>query len=449
MKKLKRFVVLLLMNVLSTTVMAALPPVDAPVITLKTTCAALDTICFSDTTAMLTWVWDTRKPTKDKPLLINVDPGVYVLPDPSISGGRAYCEDRIPTDLDRVGYVTIKGSGRSSTVLTGGGPSAATSAISYATVTVIECDGLVFQDLTIRAGSRGGQGPSIHGVSWFGGGTSIWTNVRVEAEEYGWIDEVSTNILGNAGRVCDINTRGLHYWYASEINTVAMTPDVGYYQFAYRSMCGETWFYGGEISATTGRPGIPLVALAGVEAEAFGQVNLYGTAVRVLLTEQATIASSLSVAYGQTGLFIGSGGVIHMHGGLVSVLSLNPGLTQDVYGIKGSGPGIIHAPETAYDVRTVGGGIAYRTAMYDMTAHLMTPFLWPASANPPTSGTTGVPIASIDGFDMFVESDCSAAGCNDNLNPSLGTETHLLVYASACTAAGPWLDQVTGHCRGQ
>lgn len=95
---------------------------------------------------------------------------------------------------------------------------------------------------------------------------------------------------------------------------------------------------------------------------------------------------------------------------------------------------MVHANESSYNLVNNGGGLI--TRILNNGGHVHAPYTWENHDNPPA-------INSVTGADMAVENDCSSAGCQ-----STGTETHLLVYNTNCTANGPWFDVVTGKCRG-
>jgi len=75
-----------------------------------------------------------------------------------------------------------------------------------------------------------------------------------------------------------------------------------------------------------------------------------------------------------------------------------------------------------------------------------TPLLWQSGPRPPMSSTEENKIISVDGQDLFVETDCKA---NGDCSSGDGMEAHLMVYNnSVCTSpTNPWLDTATGRCR--
>lgn len=442
MKILKTFLFVLLSCTLIKNTFAAKPvkPPDpepsagAAVINLKQADCPQSEIdnntCFTDVELMLNWVWGTRIPSAANPLLIRVDPGTHVFPDPN-AGGSLYC--------DNGGYVSMQGAGMDSTILTGGGPDAPSgNGNGNGVLTINNCTDLNFSDVTIRTASRGGVGDpatGVTGVTWIGGGKSTWTDVSIEATQYGWID-----------------TGGLHYWYSSLIDTRSK-----YYQFSYRSG-GETWFYGGEIAAFHDVAEVPITALVAVMAEGNNaSVNIFGSMVRSIRTAAATgdtTNASLDLAYGQTGLLIHGSGTIHMHGGIVSVRSLNPAINQNVYGVKTKDAGgTIHTPGTAHNVEVMGSGTAARVTQVAGSS-IQSPYQWPAGTDRPRRSSGE--LISVTGQDMYIESDCvpgtsPGSGCHqtdDSLQPT--AEPHLMIYSANCDLNnhGPWFDVVTGQCRG-
>jgi hypothetical protein len=56
---------------------------------------------------------------------------------------------------------------------------------------------------------------------------------------------------------------------------------------------------------------------------------------------------------------------------------------------------------------------------------------------------------SVDGQDLFVETDCAAGTCTASCGPGgSGCEPHLMIRRKACEGAGgPWWDTDTKACR--
>jgi hypothetical protein len=122
-----------------------------------------------------------------------------------------------------------------------------------------------------------------------------------------------------------------------------------------------------------------------------------------------------------------------MHGGGIDIIS-SP--ANAIAALVASGGGMIHANGVAYNMSTGTGGTITRIIKDTNSAtHVHAPYLWEEHPNPPS-------IVSVNGADMAVENDCSAAGCQ-----TTGTETHLLIYNDTCHNNGPWFDVVTHECR--
>lgn len=403
----------------------ATPDTGAARITLKLTCETGNNNCFDTDVAttngsiadMLTWMWVTRDPSVADPLIVDIDPGTYLLPNNAL-----FCKDD--------GNVTVRGSGIDNTVLSGGGQTP-----NLSVVDIENCTNLSFQDLTIRTDTRSGSSGSQNGIFWVGGGNSTWTNIQVQASGYGWGDN---QCAGSS-----------HYWFSSKIDTVNTTG--AYVAAAYYTNCGETWFYGGELQAVN--DGANQQGLMGVNAFGTGDVRIFGSAVRVHTTAGTT--QTTGSFFGQAGLLATNAGKIHMHGGIVSVTS-DGTANQDVIGVGVGtafvfGGGFIHTPDTAFSLKPSGTGVAQRIAIKNGSiggpfeipdGTVDSPFLWSAGGNPPQPN--GNSLQSSNGQDVFVETDCDSAGdCT-----GVGTETHLMLYNNNCITDGPWFDSTRGKCRG-
>lgn len=393
----------------------ALPSVGATDIELKKNCAAGNDNCFVDTAELIDWLWTTRNPSADSPVSVKIGAGTFILPN------QAFCENK--------GFVSFSGSGRENTVLTGGEYTTKkpdTASGGGTPVMFIEnCQDLTFQDLTIRSGVRQGTGygSSILGVEWIGGGKSTWTNVLIEAINYAWWD----TSIGTC------TSPGEHYFFSSKLESKGAA-----YNFTYFSQCGESWLYGSEITAIADGIG-GQIALSGLRADGNGDVRLFGSVVRAVSTPNDSSPSHLDFHMA----IWSNGGTVHMHGGIIVATSGNPNIDRSVNGVVSNGSNaVLHTLETAFNLKSSGAGVARRTVETN-GAEIESSFNWAASTNPPQSANKD--IVSVNGQDMFVETDCSSASCNDN---SQGTETHLLIYNDSCQNSGPWFDVVTGRCRG-
>lgn len=399
----------------------ALPDPGAPAVALKHNCGS-DPNCFTDATALLNWAWGTRDPDSSSPLLVNIDPGDYTMPSST-------CSVQDPSlDADR-GHITLRGSGRENTRLRP--PSG-----SLATIDVHGCNNLAVEALTID--STTGPGRGVFGVIWREGGSSVWSNVNVRAFGYGWYD-TGVDFSGGA---CQDGPPGRHEWYGSSIRAVG---DFFGFNIGYHSGCGDTWIYGGEVSATQPDVASFITLHAGLQANsATGSIHIYGSNVLVLAT------SAASASPGQVGLNAKAGGILHHHGGEIVVRHENPNVNQTVVSLGANGAGSrVHVLETSFGLQPAGTGNAQRVVQVN-AGEVNSVFQWPAGTLAPTPGdsTGNKHLVSLDGFDSFVETDCAlAGGCQ-----GAGNIPHTMLYTAACTGTGPdqgpWFDTVTGNCRG-
>lgn len=388
-KELMRFLVFLCVVVFSaffTTPLYADPPPDAEIISLKKNCGT-DVNCFTSPGTMLNWIWNTRNPTASSPLLVEIGPGQW-------NWVSETCNNR--------GHVTFKGSGRNNTILIGA------SGAVYGTQ-FTNCQSISFQDLRITSNFG-----APHAIGWFGGGSSSWTNVQVDATYSAWYD---TNPCAPS--------RGRHDWFSSTLSSAG--------SFVVLSRCGDSWFWGSELRSSA----------QGLDAEtANSQMHLYGSNVRVISTQTSGTLVGLNAI---------QGGTIHFHGGEIAVRSENPSANVSVVGVQSDGAGsLVHTHMTSYGLLPTGTGVATRLSATN-GGKAEAPFEWTAGTLVPTPGdATGTKhIVSLDGQDKFVETDCPLnAGCQ---NP--GNYPHEMLYSNSCTGTGitkgPWFDLSTNKCRGE
>jgi hypothetical protein len=382
--------------------------------------------CATTFQEMLDWTWNTRSPIESNPLLIDIGTGVFELKS-TLDGNDLplqFCKNN--------GFVTLRGSGRDNTVISGGGASyglAFDIGTKYrAVLGVTDCTNLSFQDLTIRATGESLAGVNVHhGIVWRGAGISTWTNVAVEASMYGWVDTCTA-----------ANTQGKHFWFSSKISSSG-----AYYNIAYASTCGINTFYGGELIVFKAPNITTSGTLVGVIAQgSLGNIDIYGSLVRAVNSADSSATyggfiPNSSIFSGHGGMLAKNQGSIHMHGGIVSVKS-DTLANSSLFGVAVEGGGQIHTPDTAFGLKPSGTGSA--TRVINNGGSLNSPFQWPSSINPPAINTE-------TGADTFVETDCDNAGdCSGNsLNPM---HPHMMIYDASCNAgANPWFDIATNACR--
>ncbi|MEM7411102.1 MAG: hypothetical protein AAF430_12775 [Myxococcota bacterium] len=375
----------------------AVAAVDASVVHLRQSCTVGGVVlddCFETAAALFDlatgWVWNTRtpSPSASNPLLVMVGPGTDFGAF-ACSGGS---------------HVTVRGSGREISAFDGA-----------VAIDVTDCDQLAFIDIGAHGEDRA--------VRWRGAGSSSWSNVELRAEggadpaTLAWDDECTTP--GETGQhfVHWARVRTLH---ASGSETLVAPV---------RTACGELFVYDSELE----------LAAAGGSASLFGGVlnlggkaNLYGTVIRV----RATGGLGSNHMWGVFNT-TDAEPAFTMHGGIINVLAAASPST-DVTGLFNFA-GSVDTKETAFVMKAGSGGTAYRLSslLNQNQENVQAPFLWEQGAEPPA-------IESLDGQDLFVETDCDGSGCAC----STGCDPHLMVYTSTCTGAGgPWFDTVRKQCR--
>lgn len=374
----------------------------APIVQLRTNCteagSALNN-CFTSFSSLLPWIWGTRHPSINDPLLVEIGPGTFDVQ-------TMLCNSA-------AGQVTFRGAGRESTTLTSSNESV---------IGVSNCGKLAFENLSIKG--------TTWGVEWSGGGESVWTNVELEAPSMAWYDSL------NSG-VCAAGQGGKHYWFSSTIRisrTGSVYPGVGVP--AYYSICGESWFWGSEIAnlninTTSGAAG----ARRGILAVGAGtSVHFYGGNIRLVSDEVASPSQMIGVQVAQ-------GASVHIHGtgidveatGDVPIVVLKAG---PLLGFSSGGE--IHANGASYSLRTGTGGTISRVNS-DITGHIHAPYVWEhipnTDGNPDTIDTN---FTSANGADQTIVT----VGTNDG-------HPHSAVYSSTCPLNARWYDQVDKLCRGK
>lgn len=363
---------------------------DASVVNLRVSCSEAGSVlnnCFTTMASLQDWINNTRNPDVSAPLQVDIGPGRF----PGFICGNGSS------------YISFSGAGREQTILGN-----RTSGIGVMVPGGSHCTHLSFQDMTLEG--------NLWAVLWTGEGLSTWTNVKLDGVGYGWFDYQ-----------CSPGTRGVHYWFSSQI--ISHNPSA--VAKGYGSMCGESWFFGSEIRAQ-GSQGVKGLYLNNSEA------HVYGGVIRAIANPGATFVEPGLTGNGQEegkGIFAVLSAVdssIHIHGTGIDVIGNE--VDNDVAALIAGSEGEIHANQASYNISTAGDGVKHR--IINGGGHVHAPYLWESHATPPN-------IASVSGADLAVQTNCAASGCQ---NP--GNETHLLLFNSDCTGAGgPWFDVVTGSCR--
>ena len=370
---------------------------DDDIVFVRKDCSSIGSnqLCFNTMPDLRDWLWNTRNPSADSRVSVHIGPGDF-----SASSGSHVFEC-----LAGNGYVSLIGSGPGTTRLHGIG-------LNNAFVAT-DCADMHIQDMTLESDSG-------YTIRWAGGGSSRWVNVDVIGAWHAWLDAVPD---------CD-GEHPIHYWFNSRLTN---TGKVG---GAYETGCGESWFYASEITYLVKETADKYVI--GISGDA--DVKLFGSVVRAIVPDGAT-PSRTRGGY-VTGVKASGNGDFHMHGGIIS-LNISP-LTEniDVSGIENYGAGTMHTPDTAFALKAAGTGEVWRTYK-EGSGPVLSPFTWPP-------GTTSPPLAAngtLNGSDMFVETDCDSSGdCSGNSpNPQ---HPHLMVYDATCGSdEDSWFDITTNQCR--
>ncbi len=348
------------------------------------------------------WMNFTRKPSEASPLLVDVGPGQFW----SVHLGQVYYAT---LDCLNISHVTWRGAGPGITVI--GGTDLA--GLRYP-ISASGCHNLHVQDMTLASPDQG--------VWWSGPGSSTWQNVEIIGQKQGWFDAS-----------CPAN-RPVHYFFNTQIRT---NGEGGVFEAFGMDVCSENWLYGSEVSALgSASSSSGLSKLTAIRSRtATGDVRLFGSAVRA---GSGALDPGHAAFQGATGVKVSNGGVLHIHGSVVNATTSSIA-GADATGLSVSGSGsFAHTPGTAFVVKPGSGGSATRVAELG-SSKVESPFLWQAGSEPPVAD-----LASADGADVYVETDCDASGNCD----AAGNETHVMIYNQAkCGAANPWFDSTVGACR--
>jgi hypothetical protein len=357
------------------------------------------------------WIWNTRQPTAETPLLVDIGPGTF---------GLFECRD---PGTDSTGYTTLRGAGRENTIIAPSNP-------SFAAVGVTNCRNLEFIDLTIQ-GSR-------YGVRWDGLGNATWTNIDLLA-----VGGASGGLLAWAEGCDGVNSpdRSVHYFFGSRIRAIG-SQNVNR---AYWTECAETWFFGGEIlldiSGSTGA-----VANEAILLEDWAIFEAFGTAIRARKTQERP-GAIVAVAVANSSTF-------HSHGVNIAAsvdASVGSNLCDATALDVRNGNATAHTYESSYVVTPSASKIPVR--LKGTVGKAQSPFHWQAGRYPPGQSVGSCAssdqnecnvIDSRDGMDTFVETDCHpTSGCDNE-----GNEPHPMIYAETlCGSTNPWFDTIQNACR--
>jgi len=390
---------------------------DAGIVQLRTSCneaGATINNCFTDLDTLNDWIQNTRDPGPSTPLAVNIGPGTFP--------GFFECKG------DQ--HITLNGSGKSLSVLKRKG---GTGLSLLVTISLSEDCNLNVNNIGIN---NIGGAAAIHVADTSGPDLNMkttWNNVEVLTNGYSWLEEhcTSNNPVNNS----------VHFWTSSRLVSTAAPGGLTSFAKGYVS-CAENWFHGTEITSDTP------VSTGSNQASALlalGEIHVYGGVIRVLTGAGVTFPDPAPFSGGAgpegiVAIYSAGDAEVHVHGTGIDVLSEEP---NNIAGVLLEDGGHAHILEASFNMHSCDntpacGGELRRIANFG--GHIQSFFEWQSSTTPPN-------IASLDGNDSFIETDCSAADCSQ-----VGNETHLLIYNSKCSNVSstqdPWYDTVTHACRG-
>lgn len=395
---------------------------------------------FDENQEMLDWVWNTRQPSEQRPLAVDIGPGTIVSPANSELGCADGQRPPLWCPLGS-GHVTFRGAGRESTLILNPSPPINGSP-SGAAVYANACEDLEFRDLAIESWNTG--------VWWDGAyGSSTWTDVRITGQFYGWYDIRGSGLsIGGSPVPAEPvgTTRSSHYFYSCKIERSVFSPINATPFTAWLSSVSDAWLYGSEILAN-GEPGegkVTAVQLWGGRGTVCGQdqvrsgprFRMFGGAIRAAGDDVTGV-----LVLGDPGLSSADRPEFHLHGGIISLASGTGGpLVGLLIGDSNpTGPqAFAHTIDTAFALATAGSATRVLSGVsLGGNGSAVSPLAWGPRTDPP-------PVVSESGQDSYMEIDCDAACCTD----TGGNSVHEMVYDSTCLLpGGPWRDQVTGACR--
>lgn len=328
------------------------PDPNAAVVYLRKTCSVANVgagespveNCFETSSALHTWIWNTRIPTAASPLIVEIGPGTF-------DGGLS-C-----TGPNR-GHVTFRGSGRGNTIIS-----------SFYAGVFESCDALVFEHMTFSG--------ALIGVAWFKGGSSSWTDVELKGGYIAWYDNFDNSSSGE----CSDLQKGTHKFFSS---TLLVPNGASGGTEAIGNFCGKNWLWGSEIAINVSAGG-GSTDPKGVLSEGDGnETHVYGGNIRVTIDAGAPVGRPV-------GISATNGAEVHVHGTGIDVVATN---ASNVKALVASSFGEIHASQSAYVLKAGVGGSVTRISS-GLNGYVHAPYLWEHIPSP----TTAPNFESVNGAD--------------------------------------------------
>ncbi len=319
---------------------------------LKKDCTGINN-CATTLSELIPWIWNTRQPNANNPLLVKIGTGTFSTLTNSQFNSGSFCKDS--------GFVTFMGSGKENTILKN------PSLSDINGISITNCQKLSFQDLTFNFAN------TIYGIFWTGGGNSNFNNVQLIGGGPAWYDEG-----------CPADGQPTHYFIGSQISAKSNLYGV---TTAYFTRCAATWFIGSEIVAESN--GIPVSTIF---ADGIGpmkpEVHIYGSNLRAISAAGINTSELLAVH--------SKDAAVHIHGTGIDVISAEG---NNITALRAAEGGEIHANQTSFVMKTGAGGTKTRLSKIG-TGKIIAPYLWGDISV--ASGVT-----SIHGADVSISTDNS------------------------------------------
>jgi len=396
MKTILKKISILFVVMLSFTITHANASIDssASSVQLRTSCAdgsgGVLNNCFDNQTALMDWIKNTRQPSAESSMVVEIGAGTYQRIEWLCKPGE--------------GHVSFRGAGRGRTVFTD-------SWVLGNAMTFQNCEDLTFDSMTINA--------KFISVVWAGHGNAVWTDVELLAEYATWYETPADD--RTSGLACPSGVNNEHKFFSSSL--ILTKPTLG--ATIYLNNCGVTWFYGSELVFDGSNSTMNNLAIGVKSSGAGHETHLYGSNIRLLSGSDSAINEL--IAYQSN-----ANGQIHSHGTGIDLISEN---SIPITALQVNTGGMIHAAESAYVLKTGANGTV--TRIDNNGGEIHAPHLW--SKVPNTDGdsaTIDTNYVTANGADQAVVT----AGTSDGF-------PHPAIYSDQCPSTARWYDALDKVCR--
>lgn len=344
----------LLINVLAATLLA--PPESLATNNLPTVGTLPDIIfvrkdcgttpdCSTTIGEATNWIGNTRKPTANRAVTIDIGPGKF--------NETTNCTS----------YTSWHGAGPDQTIIGNG-------------LQAFGCTKFHVSSLMITGGFPGP-------VYWQGGGDSTWENVYLNGDAYAWTETSCNATTG----------RAKHQWFNSRLSSNNK---------GYLASCSENWFWGTEIAVTASVNFPNPRAIIALYQPTFGiapEFHVYGSNIKLVIPDGVTTAEPQGGGECAGTVAIcssGPGASVHIHGTGIDVVGNS--LPNNIVVLAADNGAEIHANSSSYNLSTGANGRVQRIlkGVTGSGGHIHAPYLWEHIPKPETMPN----FTSIDGVDM-------------------------------------------------